>query len=554
MRRVLSCFLTHRYAALCVALWALMLVQTTRGQWVGDFWEHSAVVRELATHLAHPRHPQLLLDAPHAFVSPYSVGVALLARGLGGNVVLALALAGMVNLVLLLVGLWLFVVAVAPKHAAATAFYTLLLTLLGWGAGVWYFSGFFHLGVIGYVLPYPSTFAMGLTLMALWVNGRRVATSATSEFRLAGGSLRRLQPAAGGCSPKLAETSACQAELRPVAGETACAAERDGQAGWANLIAVFAIAAVVLLAHPITFFLLAAGLTAQAVTSPKWRREFLVAVSVLAAAFALALCWPYFPVLRLFLGEARVYDGENRVMYQQVLTRTWPVLLGVPLLAYAAWRNWRRSLGVMFVLLAGLYALGAFTGKFSYGRVLPQMALLLHLTIAGTFALLEARLAGPDGARWRRLLVPTAAITLALWLGWPLVQAARWLSFGEHQPSRETYAFLARHVGQYEVVLADLPTAWPVPTFGGKIVAALHPLAFVPDHEQRKEDVARFFRNAATRTEREEVIAKYAVDYLLVRKTADGNWRALRDEFLPPGGIVHENGTFALISLKPRSH
>jgi len=52
----------------------------TRNQlWVEDFWEHSAVVRELSTHLLHPKHPQLLLDAPHPFYSPYAVMVALLA-------------------------------------------------------------------------------------------------------------------------------------------------------------------------------------------------------------------------------------------------------------------------------------------------------------------------------------------------------------------------------------------------------------------------------------------------------------------------------------------
>src|SRR5918911_3414862 len=70
----------HRYLLLSLALVALMTSQTLNQEWSTDFWEHSAVVRELATHLLHPRHPLLLVGSPHPYYSPYMLAVAALSQ------------------------------------------------------------------------------------------------------------------------------------------------------------------------------------------------------------------------------------------------------------------------------------------------------------------------------------------------------------------------------------------------------------------------------------------------------------------------------------------
>ena len=127
-------------------------------------------------HILHPKHPQLLLDVPHAFYSPYAVIVALLVRTLHLDAVTALSIMGLFNLGLLFLGLRLFVFSIVPKHRSATAFYALLLSLFCWGSRPWFWSGFFHIGVLGYVLPYPSTFAAALALIALGVNFLRIET------------------------------------------------------------------------------------------------------------------------------------------------------------------------------------------------------------------------------------------------------------------------------------------------------------------------------------------------------------------------------------------
>ena len=79
LQTLISWLITCRFALLCLLVWGVMYRHTRNQLWVEDFWEHSAVVRELSTHLLHPKHPQLLLDAPHPFYSPYAVMVALLA-------------------------------------------------------------------------------------------------------------------------------------------------------------------------------------------------------------------------------------------------------------------------------------------------------------------------------------------------------------------------------------------------------------------------------------------------------------------------------------------
>ncbi len=88
-----------------------------------------------------------------------------------------------------------------------------------------------------------------------------------------------------------------------------------------------------------------------------------------------------------------------------------------------------------------------------------------------------------------------------------------------------------------------------MPTFGGKIVAAYHPLAFVPDQEIRKFDLDRFFKEQASFSERQRIIRKYQAHYLLVSKSLV-NWKELEQSFMSQGRVVYESDNFVLVSLK----
>ena len=164
-----------RFPALAALVFTLVAAHAARGHWIGDFWEHSAVVRELATNPLHPRHPLLVIDAPHALANPYALLVALLCRLTGASAVIGLATASIVNLVMLLVAVRVFVRRFAPAQVDAVGFYLLLFMLLLWGLEPWDFSGFYHVNVIVHSLPYPSAFAFWVSLLLLALNEKRIA-------------------------------------------------------------------------------------------------------------------------------------------------------------------------------------------------------------------------------------------------------------------------------------------------------------------------------------------------------------------------------------------
>jgi hypothetical protein len=505
MQTLISWLMKYRFAILCLLVFGVMCLHTRTGQWVGDFWGHSAIVRELATHILHPRHPQLLLDAPHAFYSPYAVMVALLARALHSDAVTALSIMGLVNLGLFFLGLRLFVFSTVPKHQSATAFYTLLLTLFCWGSAPWVWSGFFHIGALRYVLPYPSTFAAALTLIALGVNWLRMETK---------------------------------------------------QQIW--LVPIFLIAVTVLISHPITFLFLAVGLISQSCTkesSVLW--EIILVGSLLSLAFLVAAFWPYFPMLKLFMSESGVfhakYHADCRVMYQQVVSRVWPSLIGVPLVIASIRSNWRRPSVLMLVILSGIYVFGAISGKYGCGRVVSFIVLLLHVTIAEHLSMFESKVYDIRASSWLyRLIVPASVVVFALLLSLTPLKKTLLHAFFKHPPTYTSYLFLPQFTCQYDVVLSDIKSSWIVPTFGGKVVAARHALAFVPDQDIRKSDIDLFFNEETVFAERQQIIQKYKANYLLLNKSEIVSWQGLQQSFVHQGQVVFESDKFVLISLKPK--
>ncbi len=500
VRNLISRLMYFRYPILCILVFAVMCFHTVNGQWVGDFWEHSAVARELATHMLHPGHPQLLLDAPHAFYSPYALAVAILVRWLNLDVITALSVMGLINLVLFFLGLRLFIFSIAPKHGNATAFYALLLTLCWWGNTPWRYSGFFHFDVLGFILPYPSTCAAALTLIALGLNRLRIE-----------GKRRIL------------------------------------------LVPLFLIAVTVLISHPLTFLFLAVGLICLShdpETSLLARFVpvgILLSLALLAAAF-----WPYFPVLKLLFSESGIYHESNREMYEHVLSSIWPSLIAVPLIIAGIKEHRRQPVVLMLLILTSLYVFGLISERYAYGRAISCVVLLLHIVMAQHLVRLESRLDSHASHRLRTLIVPVVVLGAAVLLARTPLTDVLARAAPEQTPTYKQYLFLSGLTNQYDVVLSDIRSSWLVPTFGGKIVAAIHPLAFVPDQHVRRSDVDRFFSREATFGDRRQIIQKYNVNYLLLNKLIDGGWRELQEAFTPRHGeVVFESESFVLLALIP---
>jgi hypothetical protein len=475
----------------------LMASQTLNGIWGSDFWEHSAVIRELATNPWGPRHPQLLMDSPHAFFSPYLLGVGLFERMTGLTPIQVLSVAAMLNLALLLVGLWLFLTALPAENLPATAFYSLLFTLFLLGPEPPRTSGFFHLSTLGWGLPYPATFAAALSLIGFYGYRRYLDTTLL---------------------------------------------------GW--FAAVVLIAAIVILTHPLSFIFLSCSLFALSwsVPRPTWQGFGKLGL-LFALTLGLAALWPYYPFVRLLLGESRVYDAVNYGIYLQRVSLAIS-LLGLPFLFLRLKRNWRDPLVTLFALLSVVYVLGYLTQHWSYGRVVAGIVLVLHVALASAAAAVEARLVLGRFPRVSRWLFTGMVLVLCVIFSYrtgltPALQAA----WPGQRPAFAAYTFLSEHTRQYDVVLADLRTSWFIPTFGGKVVAARHPLAFVPDQQARVADLEFFFGRETDDASRKEIAQRYGADYLLLNKRNIGYWSEIATFFLPTSRLVYEDDNFLLIAL-----
>ncbi|HEX6737876.1 MAG TPA: hypothetical protein VF310_06390, partial [Vicinamibacteria bacterium] len=209
---------------------------------------------ELAHHPFAPANPLFGNDYAFAFLSPYTVGLGLVARASGLPALDVLVWQGLLNLMLLGGALFAFVGTWVRRPAAA--FYALLFLLFLWGPDPWLFSSFFHLRSLALVLPYPSTFTAALALGTLAAFPRLVG------------------------SPR----------------------------AWLAL--VFPVATLVWIVHPVTGLFLWTGLAAFSLGAPRPWRHWALLGGAAAVSFALALAWPMMPMRELWFGQLpRVHEG-----------------------------------------------------------------------------------------------------------------------------------------------------------------------------------------------------------------------------------------------------
>jgi alpha-1,6-mannosyltransferase len=457
--------LRDRYLWLGLVLVTCASLRATTGAWIGDFWSHSAAVREIAERPFSPRHPEIAAELPGVFYTPYTVAVAWFARIGHLSPITALAVAGMCNLVLLLIGLRVYARALF-RRPDLVSFYAIVLVLFLWGPSPWLWSGFFHFHAVPFVLPYPSTFATGLMLLSLalhvqWLKATRSA----------------------------------------------------------SLWMLCATSALLLLTHPVTALVYAIGLVAQTVGSG-CERSWSVKCSALAAIAIVsaigAAAWPYYPLFAA-MAERGEYHEANAAMYVDVLGQVWPSLVAIPFLVVRLRANRRDPLTWMFIGLASLYVYGGFTGHFAYGRLISHAVMILQLILAAWLARFEwsdiERLVLPT-ARTCAIAAIVSVFALGVARGAPQIRD----TVLRHPDWAGMYSFLGTYVAQDEVVLSDLESAYPVPTFAGKVVAHIGNMALVPDAAVRARDVDHFFNSEATDAERADILRRYNVKWLLLNQ------------------------------------
>jgi hypothetical protein len=483
-----------RVRLLAVTLGALAWcsVYAWRGNFSSDFWEHAAVVRELSVRPFSPRHPLLLVDATHAYFSPYLLAVALVARATGISAISALATAGLVNLVLLVLALRRFLVRLLPQGEAAAP-YALLFMLLLWGKDPWMWSGVLHIGMLGYNVSYPSTFAAA---------GMFLSLSLLLDALNRGRSLA--------------------------------------------FIGIALLLALCIITHPPTAVVLVAGLIALflARVNDRLLINGVLLVGAVVAGVVGAMAWPYFPVLQLLVAQPAEFHSWSLVFYQGVPAQVWPAMLALPVLVWRL-RESRRDPLVLFVaVLSVIYALGGITGKYGLGRVIAYIVILIQVALGAAVATWESRLPGR-----RTWLAPACTLVVILGLlAYTRPQHLRIRRYG--RPLWHDVRSVLTPVRPGEVVLTDSRTSYMVPVLtGGRVVAWRHPVYWVPDHAQRREAQERFFA-PATDAERRAVITRYRVRWVLLNRDEVRLSSAAEAGLLSLGCLVTERGSLVLLDLR----
>ena len=453
-----------RFSYLFVAslLFLFEAVKINEGVWTGDFWSHAAVVKELTVNLSLPSHPILDSSVPHAFFSPYSVLVATVARVFDLGAIEALSLFAYLNLLFLLTCFFFFIKKVVRDHHQLTASISLVLVLFLWGQHPPNYSGFFHFYTLHYVLPYPSTFAMGVSLLVLCL-------------------LTKEHP------------------------------------GPLRLILVTLLSAVVFISHPTTaVFLFIAMAALWFVFYRKHVKALILTLSIIVLSVLLSLFWPYYKITDLYTGDISDFLADSLPLYSDVLQYTWPALLILPF----AWHFRKHQTAQFFFVTAFLlflvYAAGYFTKIYGVSRLLSNVMMMAQCGIGWMVV--------NNWQQKRRMFSYTVAVALVLFICTFInrYRLAGTIFRAEAGRYYQRYQFL-ESMSDTTLILADMEANLVIPAYGPKVIASKHPVYWINDMHARREDVIFFFSNEPDINGRESILQQYRPQYILIDHAIETN-------------------------------
>ncbi|HKO47127.1 MAG TPA: hypothetical protein VJV79_05350 [Polyangiaceae bacterium] len=504
--------------------WEAAYVRMITWEAGSDYWEHSATLHALIENPWHPRHPHLATNAGSPRFGPQFLLIALIARALHWDALQAMTLCAVLNTLLFLCGIRAFFRSYF-RHPLAPL-YGLLVMFGGWWLG-FHYSNVYALPVFFSVASFPSTTALGLTLLGFAL-----------EVRLLRGRAQQKQ---------------------------------------LTLLVLGLWAAAVFIIHPLTAMMSLPGALLLALAEPKvsWRLRFEVAGAVVVGC-ALSHFWPYFSpwvVARGGHGEAADWAGQSVQQaadlqikkklheFYQPLALLQALGLGaltLLLLPYFLLRRerWFVGLGALSMLLP--FVGNAFV-ELPLGHRFVLLAIVyLHIGLvwfllrltpghAGAFRFLRRRTWGTVSA----LLIAATLLVFcghSLQLARSLFDDPRFRTRRESPVIRNMRAF-AGAAGPGAVVLSTPAVSWPLPTFGPKVLVLFHQDPLVPDANQRAHWVRRFLAASTSDDERRTILARYGVSHVLLQREAGSVVR-----FLAKTSTVRMLGTgYRLYTLSPNA-
>lgn len=435
-----------------------------------DFGQHASAAERIKADPFHPANPLIAVSGEGSpYFSLYTVVAGLLAKvtdSSGREVLLVFAF---LNLLLLLTGVQAFARILSPRPWAPVLALGAVTLLWGTQPAAW--SGYLSLQSLVLVVSYPSTFAAGLMLL-VWALVGRAARLGAQPLRYA----------------------------------------------WIGLLG-----AVILLTHPITALSAAIGAIAfVAGWQRRWSRGVVARWGLMAACTLIpGLLWPYHPVFGL-VGDPTL-DAMHKELYQDLFGWYGLALVALPALFLRWERNVRDPLVIIFVLACMVAAYGWHTGHYIYGRVFGALLLTLQFALA-----VELSRRPWNRARiYLAVVAPaTASVALVVQLGAVTAFAPELLPSDRRslavvprpQPWPD-YGWAAAHVRPGDVLLTDgkAPTRM-MPAYGVFVVAPAWPDPSVPApvRERRVEDQRAFLLPGTTGEERQRILHRYGVRWLLL--------------------------------------
>jgi hypothetical protein len=482
---------------LLITISVIEIVLVLKGQRAGDFWEHTAVLKELIRAPLHPSHPIILSDLPHAFFSPYLVALGLIGNIIKTSPVTLLSVAAIVNLFLWLYGMFLLVRTFYPEKAWSIYFYLLLLHLFAWGPLPWIYSSFFHFSTLHYVLSYPSTFAVALGFISTYLFAR---TFEATRYRIV------------------------------------------------FLVVIIVLNTVTLITHPTSFLLTISLISVLAFKRIRQYTALTVTLGAVGLLTPLILVnlWPYYSFWDLFLSASSgsQFHSDSRVLYHHVLIRIAPALLVFFLISKED-LTFRNDAILLFIMLLVIYLYGLLSGQTGFGRVISFMVLALHLLIA-------YRLSTPNNLRGKDSLVLLLLMVSCLPFMFSAVKTTyNDITFSKNDFYRD-YEFLGKHLDYDDVVITDRGSLRLIPAFGGRVTASVFPPYWIKDNEERMNDLAVFFSETTDAPVRNSILMKYHADFVLL----DKRHVFLKDTLIQTLDLdlEYQNSRFILLKVKaPRN-
>lgn len=470
-------FRNHPYWLFCIVLLVLFVPLVCRLPALNDLFVHAATIERLRADFWHPRDP--MVDAPglgNPYFSPYMVFWAAIAKITGWGTFVVLRIAALSNLVLFLGGFGLYVRAISRRKWAPV--WSLLCCFFLWGTSFIYWSGFISLPSLIASLAYPSTFAVGMSLVA-WAALHRMISG-----------------------PRSGREFTCLSVVIVIATVTVLLSHQFTALG----TCIYAAFVVIRVGRCIS------------------RRIWLALASIVVLSTLLVLAWPWYGLFSA-TGGVQSFNDVHEPLYRDLVGRYGLLLLTLPAL-YVRFRADRQDPLVWSVLACSvIYAAGGISDQFFLGRILPTAAILSQ--IAAGVALAEWM---ADGARgWKRaypgvimvalgagLVFQSGTLNLIVPGSYPSALDARFHS----RMTKGDYTWIRKHVDFGETVMTvnwdarvmapgygvfTVMTAWPDPTLG-------------PAEKQRRVDSGTVFRSKTSVAQRAQIMKRYDAHWVIVTR------------------------------------